>query len=306
MLKLSPPQPRDVPFNAMAMRLALEGCREDLATMRRRDPADAFGGMTMPPLEQRLHAVTEQLEQMVGLLQQKVVDPLTAADALAREADHRIKNSLQIVSGLLERQAAKAPDGMAREALHLAGSRVAAVAQLHVALLGKAEVLATPHVALDGYLGGICDRLQQVVADTGAVALHVALAPLTMPAATAQTLGLVVSELVINTWRHAPGTPERRNIWISGEAGSGGYALCIEDDGPGLPDGFNPGGKHNGLGLRLISALAEQMQVRMKVDQGRGVRFTLMIPAADRDDDGFGATASFSPGGRESCLSSGL
>ena len=235
-----------------------------------------FEGPGLQPVEQRLRGVTKRLERMAHVLERKLAAPAPAADVLAHEADHRIGNSLQIVSSLLQRQALAAPEDAVRMALQLASSRVTAVAELHAAL-EECETGPAPAVELASYIGGLCGSLRQVVeAEAGAV-LHVALEPLLVRAALARSVGLVVSELVINALRHAftPGSAGR--IWVNGGYTGGLYRLCIEDDGKGLPPGFDLHGKSHSLGLRLLATMAAQMQVGVTADQRLGARFTLTI-----------------------------
>jgi two-component sensor histidine kinase len=58
-----------------------------------------------------------------------------------------------------------------------------------------------------------------------------------------------------------------------------GYALSVSDDGPGLPEGFNPT-KTNGLGMKLISSLVRQIGGQLQIargDNGKGTQFTVLF-----------------------------
>ena len=116
-------------------------------------------------------------------------------------------------------------------------------------------------------------------------ALVVRAEPTTLPADTARSLGLVVNELVTNAFRHAfaadgPGTVR---VEFGRDAG-GRLRLSVADDGVGLPDGADAG---DGLGLRLVTMTAEQLDAGLAIGQDSGTQVTLTLPASpERGADG--------------------
>jgi len=273
----------------------LEICRLDLDSLRKDAACDGDRRTDHAPrtgqeeLEQRLCRVFERLERTANALND-VLDhaagrssAAAAAEVLAREADHRIKNSLQSVVALLETQARRAEAEAVRDALHLAGARVGAVAQVH-ATLQAAPVpgVGIPELELGGYLGGLCATLGQAMGVDGAWrVLHLEIEPLVVSPATAQRLGLVVTELATNALRHAFLADQPGTVRVMGARHrDGSYRLCIADDGKGLPRGFNHQSRPSGLGLRLVNVLADQLGARLTVNGHAGARFTLTLPAA--------------------------
>jgi two-component sensor histidine kinase len=287
------------------LRTLLEACRLDLGSLKEdaRHVDDSRADLAVraghSKLEQRLCQVVERLEHTADTLD-SVLDRVAgrpaataAAEVLAREADHRIKNSLQTVVALLEQQARRAEAGAVRDALRLAGGRVEAVAQVHATLHaapGPYGIL--PELGLDQYLGGLCAALGRAMdVDGQRRSLHVEVEPLAVSPAAAQQLGLVVTELVTNALRHAflpdrPGT-----VRVTGaRQRDGSYRLCVADDGKGLPHGFDrrlrPSGL--GLGLRLVNVLADQLRARLSVEGHAGARFTLVLPVSVTGFEGGG------------------
>ena len=288
------------------LRTLLDMCRLDLGSLRRDVSFD--GGPTdrgaaracEGELDQRLRQVVERLERTASTLN-AVLDRVAArpsapaaAEVLAREADHRIRNSLQTVIALLERQARHA-DGEVPAALRQAAARVEAVAQVH-AVLHEAPVAhgIVPELDLGRYLGGLCTTLGRAM-DLGGTgrSLHVEVEPLAVSPATAQQLGLIVTELATNALRHAF-RPEQPGIVrvMGARQRDGAYWLCVADDGKGLPRGFDIRVRPSGLGLRLVNVLADQLRARLTVDGHAGTRFTLALPASIT---GFGGDASGQP-----------
>jgi two-component sensor histidine kinase len=140
--------------------------------------------------ERRLCRVIERLERMVDTLNEALdcrvgrVSATVAAEVLAREADHCIRNRLQAVIALLERQALRAETDAVRDTLNLASARVEAVARVHATLhAASARCGIIPELDLGSYLGRLCAALgRSMGADRKA--LRVGVKPLTASPAT--------------------------------------------------------------------------------------------------------------------------
>jgi two-component sensor histidine kinase len=98
-------------------------------------------------------------------------------------------------------------------------------------------------------------------------------AKLDIPTAFAIPLGFIVNELITNSAKYANG-----NITIRSEAAPNiGHSLSILDDGPGLPEGFDPA-RSKGLGMKLIDRLVKQIGAELQIAPGKdgnGTRFTI-------------------------------
>ena len=97
----------------------------------------------------------------------------------------------------------------------------------------------------------------------------------TLPVVTAVPLGFIASELITNAAKYGTG-----RITVSLETNlETGYALLVTNDGPGLPEGFDPAaGK--GLGMRIIRSLVKQIGGELRVgrsDRYQGARFTVLF-----------------------------
>jgi two-component sensor histidine kinase len=202
-------------------------------------------------------------------------------DALIREADHRIANSLSALAGLVRMQSAEiarrsAPLSAAEASLLLSeyGGRVDALGRLH-RLLSQArshEVDAGVH-------------LREVAGAMAAAMPGVVLAPLAWEGGChiredqAQPLALIISEVITNSAKHAhpAGLPVVIQIACR-QHESGRLAISVRDDGVGLPEDFDV--KRGGnLGWRVIRALARQLDAELMVDSGPlGLSVTIMLP----------------------------
>jgi two-component sensor histidine kinase len=200
-------------------------------------------------------------------------------EMLVREADHRIKNSLQLVMSLLTFQLRGIEDPAAKDALRGAITRVGAIAASHLALQGSEDL---KDVDLAVTLRDLCGHFAQ---------LHPGIAidcrpdeTLMLDADRAIPLGLVVSELLTNALRHA--FPSRRSGTVVVEAMKERSELIIRvsDDGVGMP----PGDRGGGLGSRIIRALATQVAAAIDFESKRdiGTVATLRLPLVQREPAG--------------------
>ena len=122
----------------------------------------------------------------------------------------------------------------------------------------------------------LCNDLSDVASSESVVrSLCVEGAELEVPRATAVPLGFIASELITNSIKYAKGT-----ITVSLQTmPNGDVALSVADDGPGLPDGFDPAAT-DGLGMKIIAALVRQIHGELKFakgDNNQGTRFSVLF-----------------------------
>jgi two-component sensor histidine kinase len=206
-------------------------------------------------------------------------DALRSRELLMREADHRIKNSLQLVVSLLHLQAHRLDNADAKAALRGAMARIGAIADAHVAFQ---ESQSFDTIAVDRMLGELCQRLG---------ALDPAITMRFDPAETialvsdqAIPLGLMVSELVTNALRHAFPQGAGGLIRVAARRVPGAILVEVADDGRGLPDAT----RRRGLGTTIIDALRAKTGAAVAIDSapGAGTRVTITMPAPDAPDGG--------------------
>ncbi len=188
---------------------------------------------------------------------------LEQKDLLIREVNHRVKNSLQLVSSLLSLQARQINDPGVQRKFHDAVSRILTIAHVHEQLC-RIEHIRT--VAFGLYLRELCADLERSASTDERSHILVDAADIELPVAQAIPLALIVNELVTNACKYArPGGACTVTVSFAARP-EGGWSLSVADDGIGLPDGFDlaaPGS----LGLRLISALATQLGGTVAIDR---------------------------------------
>jgi two-component sensor histidine kinase len=196
---------------------------------------------------------------------------LEEKEVLLREVHHRVKNNLQIVSTLLNLQGAQASDPSQRALLRESQGRVRSMALVHE------KLYQTPNLAqvdFGAYLNDLVAQLFKVYGvDRGRVRPVVAVSGVNFPMDSAIHCGLIVNELVTNSLKYA--FPEGRGgeVRISCRKGEH-WALTVEDDGVGLPEGVDYRATDT-LGLMLVVTLVSQIRGEIRRDPGPGTRFTI-------------------------------
>lgn len=219
----------------------------------------------------RIAELTAREEALTRALEQK--------DVLAREIDHRVKNSLQIVAGVMLMQARGVSDPVAKAAFEDTYARVMSVARVHDSLQQSEDVES---VDLGRTVSQLCGDLSAGM--TGAdQALDVQIEQgLMVSSRTAVALSLIATELVTNALKYAYGPGEAGRVEVSVKAAqAGGVELRICDEGRGLPADWSSErpkpASGGGLGMRVIRAMLQQIGAEMVVesDRRRGACFTV-------------------------------
>jgi len=216
---------------------------------------------------------------------------LKEKEVLLQEIHHRVKNNLQIISGLLTLQADQAAGRTLAEIFRESQDRIRSIALIHEKLY-RSHNLA--EIAFDEYLRALTENLfiSHSVA-SGHIAAKFEMEPMLFTIEKAIPLGLIVNELVTNALKHAfPGgrtgeiriglrfSKEARFVGVKTESGtlyrSTLCELTIADDGIGMPTDrvSETEGK---LGMKLVSMLTQQLQAELTVKSGPGTEFRLVF-----------------------------
>lgn len=193
---------------------------------------------------------------------------------LLREMSHRVKNSLMIVTSMLQLQARDIGDPVLTDHLDEAAHRVSAVARAHDQLFQGADI---ERMDLGKYVEGICRDLDASVAHC---VIHTeAEHGIDISADRAISAALVVNELIANAAKHAyHGRQDGRiRIAIAG-MGKDRISISVRDEGAGLPPGFdlaNP----KGLGMRIVTSFVKQLGGTIEVrHHNPGSEFVIRLP----------------------------
>lgn len=189
----------------------------------------------------------------------------------AREADHRLANSLQLAANFLLLQQARLADPVARWALINAAERLVAVGHLHRFLCDDDG--AGADVDLQPFLRDLAALLEQ-----GTGLRCAARSPsIRVPASMAQQLGLAVNELAMNAAKHAYDRSEAGDLMIEASRAGDELRIVVSDHGRGLGAAYDVR-RPTGLGTDILQAIARQLAGRLEAADDGGARFTLAVP----------------------------
>jgi PAS domain S-box-containing protein len=209
--------------------------------------------------------------------EQALATALAERETLLKEVYHRVKNNLQVVLSLLRLQGRGVADEAAREALADAAERVRAMALVHEQLLDTPD---GTHVSLERYVPSL---LRQLGAGHGCnaggpVRLVADVADTLIRLDDAGPLGLLLTELVVNSLKHA--FPEGRtgSVTVRVQPAEGGLFVAVIDDGRGLP--LSPAQGRSTLGRQLAASLAAQLggELHYEATPGGGTTAWLHVP----------------------------
>jgi len=194
---------------------------------------------------------------------------------LLQELQHRVANSLQIIASVLMQSARRVQSDETRTHLYSAHSRVMSIATLQKQL----AVTSNNEVELRPYLKELCASIgASMIDDADRVSLSSSADDSKATANVSVSLGLIVTELVINALKHAfPDPDQSGSVTVDYEAQGEGWALNVEDDGVGIAAGDGQGTP--GLGTGIVDALAKQLGATVTVsDKGPGTKVSVVHP----------------------------
>ena len=195
---------------------------------------------------------------------------LREKELLLQEINHRVKNSLQLVSAMLRLQSQDVGTPEARQVFLEACNRVMMVARVHERLYKGEDVRS---VDLGGYLRDLCGDIGlAALADRHRIVVDAE--PVTVSPQQAVPLGLIANELVTNALKYAYPRDAGGEVRIGCRRLAGRrLRLAVADSGTGLPQGFDPRTARS-LGMRLICAFVQQLDGELRVETGpAGTRF---------------------------------
>ncbi|MGM9511218.1 sensor histidine kinase [Larkinella sp. GY13] len=226
-------------------------------------------------LEQMVNERTVQLKRSLS----EQSDLLLEKDVLMKEIHHRVKNNLQVISGLLELQSKSLTDETAKDALRDGQNRVRSIALIHQNLY-QFENLST--IDLKRFINDLCRQVQSVFQKQKPVTIRIAVPDLHLDIDSAVPLGLILNELLSNSFKYAFSEGAAGEIQLEIRSlTEGRYQLRYADDGPGLPPGFDLA-RASTLGLQLVNDLSRQIGGSVQYAMKNGAAFTIYFTNRDQ------------------------
>jgi two-component sensor histidine kinase len=191
-------------------------------------------------------------------------DMLQEKAVLLKELQHRVANSLQIIASVLMQSARKVQSEETRHHLQDAHTRVMSVAALQQQLAAS----SVAEVELRPYFTTLCESIgASMIRDHNQITLDVHVDDSSTSADISVSLGLIVTELVINALKHAFPDERAGKIKVDYRSQGPNWTLSVTDNGIGMP-AYSADAK-GGLGTSIVQALTGQLQARVKISDAK-------------------------------------
>ena len=192
---------------------------------------------------------------------------------LSSESDHRLLNDLQMIVSLLSFQSRATANAEAASQLAAAANRIAMIGRIH-RRLHSFDGART--VAFKKFLEDLCSDFSSLVSSgRGERDIAVEGVEIELPTVTCRPLGFIANELITNAAKYGKG---RITVRLEQNLEKG-YALSVSNDGPALPEGFDPAAR-KGLGMRIVMSFVERIGGELRIGRGdnnKGARFTVLF-----------------------------
>jgi PAS domain S-box-containing protein len=255
--KLYRPDGTPLPHDQCPMAIAL---KEGRAVRGVEAVAERPDGTRVPfapfptPLKDSAGKIVGAINMLVDLSERKQAE--TQQRLLLNELNHRTKNNMQVLQALLYGAARSAKSEEARQVLHEASGRIAAMAAAQRVLYGTTDA---SRFDAEKFLGAVVETIQQTLPPGAGIVVAGANGMLSND--MAMPLALILNELVTNSAKHGNADGSVR---VRLTEDSGRFELAVEDDGPGFDLEAVRG---TSSGLRLVLGLARQLHADFKVSR---------------------------------------
>jgi PAS domain S-box-containing protein len=208
--------------------------------------------------------------------EEKLVASLEEKEVLLREIHHRVKNNLQLISGLLDMTRMGSKDESTNSILTDMMLKIQTMAQIHTRLYESKQF---GKISLTAQIQDQIDGLSNIYSGKGhEIRCEVTSQDVCLPVDRAIPCALAVNEILSNAYKHAFTGRKKGIIKISAEQENGQISITVRDDGIGLPPHFDIN-RTNSLGIKLIRTLVQhQLRGSLTLKSGRGTEVRMEFP----------------------------
>ena len=186
--------------------------------------------------------------------EERLVTSLGEKEVLLREIHHRVKNNLQLISGLIDMTRMRTVDESTNSILTDLMLKIQTMAQIHTRLYESKEF---GKISLTGQIRDQVTALSNIYSHKGhEITCEIAGQEIFLPVDQAIPCALVVNEILSNAYKHAFKGRKHGTIEISALEEDGQILITVRDDGIGIPDCFDIS-RTNSLGLKLVRTLVQ-------------------------------------------------
>lgn len=219
-------------------------------------------------IEKMNTSISKKKEELKVSLQEK--------ELLLKEIHHRVKNNLQVISGILSLQNNRISDELAKQTLIESQDRIQTIALLHKTMYQNENFNM---VSFQNYINELITYIKQAnITANKNIIINQEIEDIQFNIDTAIPLSLIINEIITNCYKHAFENKNEGIISISiKKQATGFYKLIIEDNGNGLPENFSSFENSKSVGFDLIQGLCQQIDGEIEITSKQGTKITIQF-----------------------------
>ena len=218
--------------------------------------------------------LTKGIEKTRATLSEMIDERKKIEEIRKKEIHHRIKNNLQVISSLLDLESDKFEDEEVIEAFKESQNRVISMALVHEELYRSQDMES---IDFSDYLMKLVNELSYSYAvNKEFIKIRMNVDPTFLDMDTAIPLGMIVNELVSNSFKHAFKQEKEGEIYVNLSFENKKLTLIVGDNGAGFPENINFK-ETDSLGLQLVTTLTSQIDGIIELDRSKGTEFRIIL-----------------------------
>lgn len=185
-----------------------------------------------------------------------IEESLNQKEVLLKEIHHRVKNNLQLVSGLMQLQGSQSNDSKIKEIMDEGQNRIRSMSLIHQQLYESENL---DKIDFSKYIEALIQDISVMLqSESKVVDIRLETPDFFLDIDTAVPLGLILNELVINSYKHAFTDKSTGEIFILVNEMESSFEMKVIDNGKGLPEDFDADNS-DFLGVKLVRGLSRQI-----------------------------------------------
>jgi two-component sensor histidine kinase len=198
-------------------------------------------------------------------------------DTLMREMHHRIKNNLIVIQTLLKLQSRDVDDNVSKGYFEDTRARVQSISLIHEMLYHSQDLSS---INFSEYIGKVIEAIDSYYNKSSRIGIDLNVPSITLDLNNLLPLGLIITELITNSYKYAFPDNRRGRIMIDlSSLDNNNFVLTVRDNGIGIPQGFDIN-KANSFGMKIVTSLVGQIRADLEIIRDAGATFVIRF----RDD----------------------